>query len=142
MVAFHYFKELYDIFEQHDMVEAKPLLMKMQARYIVMCDENMLLRKQIRDKIVHQNLMDDLIPSHAGYWLVSDGAKQGPFCRTCYQNEKMLTLLDARAVSWHCPHCNTVTPLFKAVNDNDAAPVYIKEASQPCVVIPFSKHKR
>ncbi len=138
MLAFSYFKELYDLFDKHKLEEAKPLLMKMQARYIILCDENTILRTQLRNYIKQDKLVDDMYLNHAGYWFVEENVNQGPFCKPCYQEKKELVMLEAESLYWHCPNCQSTAPQFKAVNDHEQSKKH-KKSTKACTHIAFSE---
>lgn len=136
MLEYYQFKEINELFQEGKMDEARSLLAKMQARYIVLCDENSLLKMQVQEMEDVLFLAKNLIFDGACYWLITGSIRQGPFCPSCYNREGALIRLDTQNGEWRCPVCDTVheSLLTQITNRTNMA----RKAPKPAKVIPFS----
>ena len=105
MLDYHKFKELNEMFAQGRSREARRILMELQARYIALCDEVQVLKKQVQEFEDIFFLAQNLVAEGQHYWLKTGPLKHGPFCRPCYDYIGKLIRLDGHMANWRCPYC-------------------------------------
>ena len=105
MLDYWKFKEIGELFLQGRFKEARRILMELQARYIALCDEVRILRKQVQDFEDILFLSQHLIPDGEQYWLQTGSIKHGPFCKPCYEHTGKLIRLESHKSVWRCPYC-------------------------------------
>ena len=134
MLEYAAFKAIHALFKLGRFEEARRILMELQARYIALCDENDVLKKQVREFEDILFLSQNLIPDGEQYWLRSGGVRHGPFCKSCYEYTGKLLRLERHGKVWRCPYCgllNSRTP-----NQRQAAPENSPSALQG-KILPF-----
>mgnify|MGYP006919445300 CR=1 FL=1 len=135
MLEYYHFKEINTLFLEGRHEEAQHLLAEMQARYIAVCDENSLLKTQVRELEDVFFLAKNLIFDGACYWLVTGSIRQGPFCPSCYNREGALIRLDTQNGEWRCPVCDSV---HESLLSQFAQGSTVRRAPRQAKVIPFS----
>lgn len=133
MLDYYNFKEINELYLKGQHEKARHLLLEMQARYISVCDENVMLRTQVQEMEEVLFLAKNLIFDGFCYWLMTGNIRQGPFCQHCYNREGALIRLETRQDEWNCPTCGaTHDRLIKP-----AAPT-IRHAHRTSKIIPFN----
>ncbi|MCL2122996.1 MAG: hypothetical protein FWH34_02790 [Desulfovibrionaceae bacterium] len=105
MLDYSTFKEIHALFTQGHFKEARRILMELQARYIALCDEVRVLKKQVQEFEDILFLSQNLITEGEQYWLRTGGIKHGPFCKSCYEYTGKLMRLESHKNVWRCPYC-------------------------------------
>ena len=122
MLHYAKFKEINELFIQGHFEAARRILMELQARYIALCDEVSVLKKQIREFEDILFLSQNLMAEGEQYWLRTGSIKQGPFCKPCYEYTGKLMRLESHKNVWRCPYCgllhgrDPVSPMALAAN--------------------------
>ena len=98
MLEYFRFKEIHDLYTSGQTEDARHQLSELQARYVNLCDENAVLRKQIQGYEDILYLSRSLIFDGIFFWLVTGSIKQGPFCPVCYNRDGLLTARDPFAL--------------------------------------------
>ena len=133
MLEYYRYKEVSELYAQNRVEEARRILMELQARYIVMCDENATLRLRIQEFENVLYMADNLIFDGFSYWLLTGTIRQGPFCRMCYEREGALIRLERLEDELVCPLCNATcerAPLRRAMS---------RRAPNTAKIIPFAR---
>lgn len=105
------FKEIEALFSRGNVKEARHLLMEMQAKHILLCEENQLLRHELEEREESLYLTRNLFYDGSCYWLISSNARRGPFCQNCYHRDGVLVRLEAEHGRYVCKACgNTLEP--------------------------------
>lgn len=134
MLDYYHFKEINDLFLKGQHEEARHLLIDMQARYIALCDENAMLKLQVREMEDVLFLAKNLVFDGFCYWLVTGNIKQGPFCQHCYNREGALIRLDTGQDEWRCPICGVAHErLLNKIQQGQG-----RRALRQATIIPFS----
>ena len=105
MLAYSTFKEIHALFTQGHFEAARRMLMELQARYIALCDEVAILKKQVQEFEDILFLSQNLVTEGEQYWLRAGGIKHGPFCKACYDYTGKLIRLESHKNVWRCPYC-------------------------------------
>jgi len=105
MLAYSTFKEIHALFKQGHFEAAQRILMKLQARYIALCDEVSMLKKQVQEFEDILFLSQNLVEEGEQYWLRAGAIKHGPFCKSCYEYTGKLVRLASHKNVWRCPYC-------------------------------------
>jgi RNase P subunit RPR2 len=105
MLAYSTFKEIHALFTRGHFEAARRMLMELQARYIALCDEVGMLKKQVQEFEDILFLAQNLITEEGQYWLRAGGIKHGPFCKSCYEYTGKLFRLESHKNVWRCPYC-------------------------------------
>lgn len=108
MLDYWLFKKIYELALCGDHEEVKKVLAILQEKYIAMCDENSMFKLQLQEFEDIVYLANSLIHDGDLYWLRTGNIKQGPFCRTCYDNKGVLLRLYDRDTQWRCYTCGAV----------------------------------
>ncbi|SBV90847.1 hypothetical protein KL86DPRO_10098 [uncultured delta proteobacterium] len=107
MLEYFRFKEIHDLYTSGQTEDARHQLSELQARYVNLCDENAVLRKQIQGYEDILYLSRSLIFDGIFFWLVTGSIKQGPFCPVCYNRDGLLLRLTDDGASRHCLTCGS-----------------------------------
>lgn len=99
------FREIHELFACGQIEEGRRALLELQARYIVLCDELDVMKKQIKEFEDIIFLSENLVAEKDGYWLRTGKLRQGPFCKPCYDHGGKLIRLELHQSVWRCPHC-------------------------------------
>ena len=134
MLDYYHFKEINDLFLKGQHEQARHLLTEMQARYISVCDENAMLKMQVKEMEDVLYLSKNLIFDGFCYWLITGNIKQGPFCQHCYNREGALIRLDTQEDEWHCPVCGA---LHERLMRRPLKPM-ARRAPRVAKILPFS----
>lgn len=105
MLEFYRFREVHELFSKGLLDDARIALTELQQRYVTLCDENNLLKQQIKEFEDVLYLSRNLVFDGAVYWLITGEIKQGPFCQDCYNREGLLMRLNDGLSCWHCTQC-------------------------------------
>jgi len=135
MLAYSTFKEIHALFTQGHFEAARRLLMELQARYIALCDEVNILKKQVQEFEDILFLSQNLVTEGEQYWLRAGGIKHGPFCKSCYEYTGKLIRLESHKNVWRCPYCGLLHS--RAPMPQPALPVHSPLMRQG-KILPFS----
>jgi hypothetical protein len=105
MKDYRRFKEINALFMQGRVREAQRMLMELQARYIALCDEVDILKKQAREMEDIFFLSQRLVDEGGWYRLLVGGVGHGPFCKSCYDCGGVLIRLEEQGGVHRCPYC-------------------------------------
>ena len=108
MLEYSTFKEIHALFIQGHFHEARRILMELQARYIALCDEVRVLKKQVQEFEDILFLSQNLISAGELYWLRTGSIQHGPFCKSCYEYSGKLIRLESHKNVWRCPYCGVL----------------------------------
>ncbi len=134
MLDYYRFKEINELFREGRQEQALHLLAEMQAKYIAVCDENAMLKMQVKEMEDILYLSKNLIFDGFCYWLITGNIKQGPFCRECYNREGALLRLDTQDDDWRCPVCGAQHERLMRRPPRPLA----RKAPQTAKILPFS----
>ncbi len=107
MLDYYRFKQVHELYLKGRANEAKSLLRELQGSYVNTCDENSLLKAQIREYEDILYISKNLTSDGHSYWLRTGSVRQGPFCLQCYNKENLLIRMADQGGQWHCPHCTS-----------------------------------
>ena len=105
LIEFYRFREVDELFSSGLVDEAKQLLSELQNEYIMLCDENNLLKHQVKEFEHVLDLSKNFVCDGALCWLISEEIKQGPFCKDCFIEDSLLVRLLETDKAWQCPSC-------------------------------------
>lgn len=105
MLNYRKFKEINELFMGGRVEEARRALMELQARYIALCDEVSILKKQVHEFEDIFFLAQNLFLEEQHYWLKTGSVRHGPFCRLCYDYTGKLIRLEEHKNVYRCPYC-------------------------------------
>ena len=105
MLNYWTFKKINELFIQGRFEEARHILMELQARYIALCDEVSVLKKQVQEFEDILFLSQNLMAEGEQYWLRTGSTKHGPFCKPCYDHTGKLIRLEGHKSVWRCSYC-------------------------------------
>ena len=105
MLEFYRFREVHELFSKGLLDDARIALAELQQRFITLCDENNLLKQQVKEFEDVLYLSRNLVFDGAVYWLITGKIKQGPFCQDCYNREGLLIRLTDGLSFWQCSQC-------------------------------------
>lgn len=106
MLEFYRFREVHELFSRGLIDDARIALAELQQRYITLCDENNVLKQQVREFEDVLHLSRNLVFDGSVYWLITGKIKQGPFCQDCYNSEGLLIRLTDSPGCRQCGQCS------------------------------------
>ena len=134
MLNYYIFKEINALFMQGHVEEARRMLMDLQARYLALCDEVSMLKRQVQEFEDILFLAQNFITEGEQCWLRTGSIKHGPFCKPCYEYSGKLMRLECHRTVWRCPYCGLMhsrEPVLQGALAVNSPPV------RPGRIIPF-----
>jgi hypothetical protein len=116
-------KDVYDLVKKGTTIGLQEKLMEIREQALELQEENIALKKKIRDLETECEIEHDISFDGRMYWRTKPGTtaetKEGPYCQPCYDDKKKLIRLQeiqAQFVrytgkGWQCPICEKTFPM-------------------------------
>jgi hypothetical protein len=100
-------KEIADLIKKIGDVELYRKIVELEGEIIEFTRKNRELEEEIQNLKAQLKINKDLIWESPYYWLPKDdGAKDGPYCQKCWDDDKKLIRLQKKIKgSWNCDKC-------------------------------------
>lgn len=102
------FKRTLDLFQAGRIEEGTILLKSLQDEFLVVCEENEVLKKQLNEVAEVLDLAERVEYDGQKYWLAEEENRKGPFCQLCYDRDGLLVHLQSHGNHWECQSCNSI----------------------------------
>jgi len=87
-------------------LEAQEKILELREAAMSLQEENLALRNRVRELEDQATLKQKVQWEKPYYWSSEGGAKDGPFCQTCYDNDtKLVRLQGGQSGRWNCHTC-------------------------------------
>lgn len=101
------YKDLVERVQRDPALEAQENIMQLCEAAIDLQEENMALRRRVRELEGKLASRTDLQWDQPYYWLIEGAHRDGPYCQLCYDREQLLIRLHSDEGTWRCPACAT-----------------------------------
>jgi hypothetical protein len=123
MLEYYRFKVIHNMFLKGQVEAACLQLRELQKRYLELCEENAVLKSNIREYEDILFLARNFCFDGTFYWLMTGSIRQGPFCAQCYNHNGQIVRI-TEAHPFRCPNCGAVfepqalAPKVRATGNN------------------------
>jgi len=100
------YREIVDLIKKGSTLEAQEKIVELRTAALELEEETVELKKRVRELEAQLELSGKLVYEQPSYWLVTEDARDGPFCQVCKDKEKLLVRLQGgKAGIWSCHGC-------------------------------------
>jgi hypothetical protein len=102
------YQDIMDLIKKGATYEAQEKIMELREGALNLQDENIELKKKIKELESKLEIKENLEYIKPSYWLVNGDNRDGPYCQRCYDVEKILVRLQGgKNDIWRCKSCNS-----------------------------------
>ncbi len=103
-------KDIIDLVKKGSEIEAQEKIMKLRQAALKIHEENLDLKKRVRELEKALSQKDSVIYETPFYWVENDGKKEGPYCQVCYDDKSKLIRLNDYwdDGNWGCHLCRSI----------------------------------
>ncbi|MCL1889788.1 MAG: hypothetical protein FWF99_04715 [Desulfovibrionaceae bacterium] len=106
MLEYYRFKVISNLFTKGQIEAASMQLGELQKRYVALCEENAVLKANVREYEDVLFMERNFVFDGNCYWLITGNIRQGPFCPNCYNRYGQMTRLAGLRLPV-CPVCGS-----------------------------------
>jgi len=100
------YKDIVDLVKKGSTLEAQEKILELREAAMEVQEENLSLRSRVKELEELLSLKQQVQWEKPYYWTMQGDIKDGPFCQTCFDNDKKLVRLQGGKIGkWICHTC-------------------------------------